>query len=40
MDRGLSGLHRIKLIVDGGCGTGEVIDFLNLHIKRKTDIMP
>jgi hypothetical protein len=26
--------------MNGGCGTGEIVYFINLNIKRKCDVMP
>jgi len=37
---GLGGLHRIMLIMDGGCGAGQVVDLIGLKIERKRYIVP
>jgi hypothetical protein len=33
-------LHRIMLVVDETCRACEIIDLIDLHIKRNCDIMP
>jgi hypothetical protein len=40
MNRGLRRLHGIMLIMDGGRWTGEVIDFVHLHVERESYIVP
>ena len=35
----LCGLHRIKLIMDRGGGTGEIINLVYLNIERETNVM-
>jgi hypothetical protein len=39
MHRGLRCLHRIVLIVNGGCWTGKVVDFIYLNKQRKAHIV-
>ena len=39
MHTGLGGLDRIKLIVDGGGRTGQIINFVHLHKQGKGDIV-
>jgi hypothetical protein len=39
MDTDLGGLDRIELIMDGGGRTGEVVDLVDLDIKREADIV-
>jgi hypothetical protein len=40
MHTGLRRLYRIKLVMNGRCGTCQIIDFICLNIKRKGDVMP
>ena len=37
--RGLGGLHRIELVMDGRGRTGQVINLVHLHIERKCDVV-
>jgi hypothetical protein len=39
MHRRFGGLDRIVLIMNRGCGTGEVVDFIDLDIQRKGHIV-
>ena len=39
MDAGLGGLHRVELVVDGGGGAGQVMDFVHLHVQREGDVV-
>jgi len=35
----LGGLNRVVLIVDRRCRTGQVVDLIDLHIKREGNVM-
>src|ERR1700730_2309231 len=35
----LSGLYRVKLIMDRGSGTGQIINLIHLNIERETDVV-
>jgi hypothetical protein len=35
----LGGLNGVVLIVNRRCGTGQVVDRIDLHIKRKGDVV-
>src|SRR5262245_55080536 len=39
MNAGLGRLHRIPLVMNRRCGTSEVVDFVDLDIKRECDIV-
>ena len=39
MDRGLGRLHRVVLVVNGRCRTGEIVDLVHLHVERKADVV-
>jgi hypothetical protein len=39
-DRGFHGFYGIVLVMDGGGGTGQVVDLIHLHIKRRSHIVP
>ena len=39
MHRSLSRLHRIVLVVDGRRGTGEIVDFVDLHVEREGNVV-
>lgn len=39
MHRGLGGLHRVVLIVNGRGGAGQVVDFVDFHIQREGDVV-
>jgi hypothetical protein len=39
MHRRFGGLDRIVLVVNRGCGTGEVVDFIDLDVQRKGHIV-
>lgn len=39
VDRGLGGLHRIMLVVNRRGRAGEIIDFIDLDIERKGDVV-
>jgi len=36
---GLGGCHRVVLVMDRRCWTGQVVDFIDLYIKRERDIV-
>jgi hypothetical protein len=40
MNAGLGGLDWIVLVVDGGGGTGQIIDLIGFDIERKSHIVP
>ena len=37
---GLRRLHRVMLIMNRRGGTGQIVDFIDLHIERKRHVMP
>jgi hypothetical protein len=39
MHRGFGRLYRVILVVNGGGGTGKVIDFVDLDIQREGDVV-
>lgn len=39
MHAGLGGLHRVVLVMDRRGGTGQVVDFVYFHKKRKGHVM-
>ena len=39
MDTGLGGLYRVKLVMDGLCRTGQVVDLVDLHIEGIGNVM-
>ena len=40
VDVGLRGLDGIELVMNGGCGTGKVINFIGFDIERKGNVVP
>ena len=40
MNGGLCRLDRVMLIMNRRGGTGQIVDFIDLHIERKRHIMP
>ena len=40
MHRSLRGLDWIALVVDGGRGTGKVVNLVDLDIEREGDVVP
>ena len=36
---GLGGLNRVVLVVDGAGGAGQVVDLVDLHVKREGDVV-
>src|SRR3990170_791240 len=40
MHRRFRGLNRIELVVHRGGGTSQVIDFIDLDVERKGNVMP
>jgi len=39
MYRGLGGLDRVKLVMNRRGGTGKIVNFINLYVERKSNIM-
>ena len=39
MDTGFGGLHWIMLVMNRRGGAGQVVDFIHLHIKGKSNIV-
>ena len=39
MDAGLGGLDRVVLVMDGRCGAGKVVDFVNFDIEGEGDVV-
>ena len=39
MHAGLGRLHRIELVMDGRCRTGEILDFIDLDIEREAHVV-
>ena len=39
MDTGLRGLYRVKLVMNGRCRPGQVVDLVHLHVEGIGDIM-
>jgi hypothetical protein len=37
---GFGRLHRIVLVMDGGGGTGQILDLVGFDVERKGDIVP
>ena len=39
VDAGFGSLHGIELVVNGGCGAGQVVNLVHLHVEGEGDVM-